>query len=76
MNVIHFLGVVCVGMLVRCCLLLILFRKFYINCIGKPLFLAMVHIVFPSCCFATSVMGVDNNLCIQKIYAASLCCSG
>ena len=40
--------------------LLNLFRKLYISCSGKPLFLAKVHTVFHSYCLADSVMGVGN----------------
>ena len=61
MNVTHFY----VLFMWRCWLgvvfLLILFLKLYIRCIGKSLFLAMVHLVFHSC-LAGSVMDVDNNV--------------
>ena len=63
MKVINFFFVVCVGVLVVCCVLVNLFFRLYISCKGKPLFLAIVHMVFHSCCFAWSVMGVDKNLC-------------
>ena len=62
MNVIHFFFAVCAGVLVVCCVLVIFFFKLYISCKGRPLFLAIVHMVFHSCCFAWSVIGVDNSL--------------
>ena len=73
MNVIHFLRVVCAGILVVCCFLATLFFKLCINCSGKPLLLAIVHMVFHSCCFACSVMGVDivyvRRSCMLRVYA-------
>ena len=62
MNIINFVFVVCVGLLVVRCVPVILFFKLCISCKWKTLFLAIVHIVFHSCCFAWSVMDEDNNL--------------
>ena len=57
-----FFFVVCVGLLFVCFILVILFFRLCINCKGKPLFFALVHMVFHSCCLAWSVMSVDINL--------------
>ena len=62
MNVIHFFFIVCAGVLAVYCVLVILFFRLYISCKGKPLFLAIVYMVFHSCCLAWSVMGADNSL--------------
>ena len=58
------------------CVLIILFLKLWTVCKGKSLFLAMVQMVFQSCCLACSVIGVDSILLMQKLYAASLCSNG
>ena len=43
MNVIHFFFFVCMGVLVVCCVPIILFFKLCISCNGQPLFTATVH---------------------------------
>ena len=48
-NVIHFFSCVCV-LSVLCVLSFRLFAKLWMICNGKPLFLAMVQIMFHSCC--------------------------
>ena len=58
-----FLRVVCAGILVVCCFLAILFFKLCISCSGKPLCLAIVYMVFHSCCFACSVMYYNLQPC-------------
>ena len=75
-NVIQFFLCVCMGVFFVPCALTILFLKLRIICNVKPLFLAMVQVVFHSCCLACSVIGVDNILFMLKLYATSLCCNG
>ena len=75
-NMIHFFLCVCMGVLYVFCVLIILFLKLRIVCNGKPLFIAMVQIVFHPCCLACSVISVDSILFMQKLYAVSLCSNG
>jgi hypothetical protein len=61
--VIHFFLCVCVNVFsVFCVLSISLFSKLWMICNQKPLFLAMVQIVFHSCCLACSVIGVSSIL--------------
>ena len=59
-NVIYFSLWNFVGDFFDFCVLIILFLKLWVICIGNSLFLAMVHLVFHSCCLACSVIGVDS----------------
>ena len=61
-NVIYFIFCVCMGVFFVSCVLIILFLKFCIIRNGKPLFLAIIQMVFHSRCLVCSVIGVDNML--------------
>jgi len=61
---------------VRCVLVISLFLRLWIICDGNLLFLAIVSMVFHSCCLACSVIGSVLILFIKKMKAVSFYSNG